>query len=179
MIYVFLADGFEMVEALAPIDIMRRAGLDVRTVGVFGKEVTSSHKVSFLADMTIDKLVLDDSVEAVILPGGMPGTRHLDACDKVWKAVSFAHDNGKLVGAICAAPSVLGHMGLLKGKKATCYPGFEEELDGASYTGEKVTVDGDIITAKGAGAALEFGFAIVEKLISKSVAEKVADSMMF
>lgn len=178
MIYCFLADGFEEIEALATVDILRRAGLAVKTVGVMGDRAVGSHGIDVAVDIPIDQLVLDDSIEAVILPGGMPGTKHLDQCEQVRDAVSRCIARDTLVCAICAAPSVLGHMGVLAHRRATCYPGFESELLGATYTGERVTVDGNIITAKGAGCAYDFGFAIVERLCSKKVADDVAASMM-
>ena len=125
MFYVFLAEGFEETEALAPVDVMRRAKLDVKTVGVTGECVTSSHGVPVKADITIDNIDLDD-VQGVVLPGGMPGTLNLEANEKVIEAVKYSCENGKIVAAICAAPSILGHLGILDGKKATCFPGFEK-----------------------------------------------------
>ena len=117
MFYVFLAEGFEETEALAPVDVMRRAKLDVKTVGVTGECVTSSHGVPVKADITIDNIDLDD-VQGVVLPGGMPGTLNLEANEKVLEAVKYSCENGKIVAAICAAPSILGHLGILDGKKA-------------------------------------------------------------
>ena len=166
MFYVFLAEGFEETEALAPVDVMRRAKLDVKTVGVTGECVTSSHGVPVKADITIDNIDLDD-VQGVVLPGGMPGTLNLEANEKVIEAVKY----------ICAAPSILGHLGILDGKKATCFPGFEKELKGADYTGTHTVTDGNIITAKGAGCAIEFGHAIVSLAVSKDAADKVIGDM--
>lgn len=120
MFYVFLAEGFEETEALAPVDVMRRAKLDVKTVGVTGECVTSSHGVPVKADITIDNIDLDD-VQGVVLPGGMPGTLNLEANEKVLEAVKYSCENGKIVAAICAAPSILGHLGILDSKKATCF----------------------------------------------------------
>lgn len=116
MFYVFLAEGFEETEALAPVDVMRRAKLDVKTVGVTGECVTSSHGVPVKADITIDNIDLDD-VQGVVLPGGMPGTLNLEANEKVLEAVKYSCENGKIVAAICAAPSILGHLGILDGKR--------------------------------------------------------------
>ena len=175
MFYVFLAEGFEETEALAPVDVMRRAKLDVKTVGVTGEYVTSSHGVPIKADITIDNIDLDD-VQGVVLPGGMPGTLNLEANKKVLGAVKYSCENGKIVAAICAAPSILGHLGILDGKKATCFPGFEKELKGADYTGTHTVTDG-IITAKGAGCAIEFGHAIVSLAVSKDAADKVIGDM--
>lgn len=176
MFYVFLAEGFEETEALAPVDVMRRAKLDVKTVGVTGECVTSSHGVPVKADITIDNIDLDD-VQGVVLPGGMPGTLNLEANEKVIEAVKYSCENGKIVAAICAAPSILGHLGILDGKKTTCFPGFEKELKGADYTDTHTVTDGNIITAKGAGCAIEFGHAIVSLAVSKDAADKVIGDM--
>ena len=176
MYYIFLANGFEVTEAMAPLDVMRRAGLDVKTVGVTGAEVQSSNGVTVKADMELKALSYDD-LEGVILPGGMPGTRNLKACREVTDCVRTCFDNGKLVAAICAAPSVLGSLGILNGKRATCFPGFEPELSGAVCTGEHVVADGNVITAKGAGCSLSFGHAIVSAAVSKATADKVLSDM--
>lgn len=176
MFYVFLADGFEETEALATLDVMRRAKLDVLTVGVTGEMVTSSHKVTIKADITPDKISLDN-IEGVVLPGGMPGTLNLEKADCVINAVKYCYDNDKFVAAICAAPSILGHLGMLKGRKATCFPGFETELEGAEFTAAHTETDGNVITAKGAGCAVEFGHAIVSAALSKETADSVIEAM--
>ena len=176
MFYVFLADGFEETEALAPIDVMRRAKLEVKSVGVTGEYVTGSHNIKVKADILPEEVSYDD-LEGVILPGGMPGTLNLEASKAVINAVKYSYENGKLVAAICAAPSILGHLGYLSGRNATCFPGFEEELKGASYTAAHVETDGNVITAKGAGCAIEFGHAIVTKAASKEAADAVIESM--
>ncbi len=173
MVYCFLADGFEELEAIAPIDMLKRAGIEVVTVGVTGKNVTGSHGITFVADITEDEISLTEKLEAVILPGGMPGTLNLEKSQKVQNAVDYAIDNGKLVCAICAAPSILGHKGLLKGKKATAFPGFEKDLDGAITDGDFVVCDSNFITAKGAGVATEFGLAIVSYLVSKEKSDEI------
>ena len=160
MIYMFLANGFEEVEALCPLDLLRRAGLEVVTVGVGGKTVTGSHGISVVADMIEDEW-RDSAPTAVILPGGMPGTTNLDASAVVHAAVDAANANGSLVAAICAAPMILGKRGDLRGKQAICYPGFEQYLDGATLSSAKVAIDGRHITAAGMGVALEFGLALV------------------
>lgn len=177
MIYIFLADGFEEIEALAPTDILRRAGREVLTVGVTGKTVSGAHGIPVTADITVDEVVLDDSLEAVVLPGGMPGTTNLEASDKVKESVMFAVANEKLIGAICAAPSVFGHWGLLEGRKATCFPGFEKDLHGAMYSGEGVVKDGVIITAKGAGVALQFGEALAAHFTGAAEANRILRDM--
>lgn len=176
MYYVFLADGFEETEALATVDVMRRAKLEVLTVGVTGNMVTSSHKVTVKADISIDDVDLSKA-QGVVLPGGMPGTINLEKSKAVIECVKYCYDNSKIVAAICAAPSILGHMGLLKGKKATCFPDYENELDCAQYTAQPVTVDGNIITARGAGCSVAFGHAIAQKAVSKEVADNVCKAM--
>lgn len=176
MYYIFLANGFEVTEAMAPLDVMRRAGLDVKTVGVTGPEVQTSNGVTVRADMELNALSYDN-LDGVVLPGGMPGTRNLQACKEVTDCVRACFDNGKLVAAICAAPSVLGSLGVLNGKRATCFPGFEPELTGAVCTGEHVVTDGNVITAKGAGCSLSFGHAIVSAAVSKVTADKVLSDM--
>ena len=123
MVYMFLADGFEEVEALAPLDILRRAKVEVVTLGVTGEYIRGAHDIVVKADMPLEKATFDN-IDAVILPGGLGGTNNMEASDKVKELVSYAADNNKLVCAICAAPSILGNMGLLSGKEATCYPGF-------------------------------------------------------
>ncbi|MBQ8965228.1 DJ-1 family glyoxalase III [Ruminococcus sp.] len=173
MVYVFLANGFEELEALAPIDILRRAGVEVTTVGVDTQTITASHKVVFTADTTVDKIVLDDKVDMVVLPGGMPGTLNLENDDYVQAAIDFCVKNDKYIAAICAAPSILGHKGLLKGKKAICFPGFEKDLEGAEISEKAVVCDGKFITAKGAGVAVDFALMLAEKLVSAEKAEEI------
>ncbi len=177
MVYVFLADGFEETEALAPVDILRRAGAEVLTVGVTGRTVTSSHRIPVTADITKDEIKLDDELELVMLPGGMPGANNLEADETVQSAIDFCAANDRYVAAICAAPKILGHKGLLRGRKATCFPGFEADLEGAELTGELAVTDGRFITGKGAGAALAFGFALVTALFGEDKAAKVAANM--
>ncbi len=176
MIYVFLADGFEEVEALAPVDVLRRVGAEVQTVGVYSKNITGSHNVTVTADITADELT-QDGLEAVILPGGMPGTLNLEKSEAVQKYIDYAVENDLYVCAICAAPSILGHKNLLNGKRATCFPGFEKDLYGAVYTGESAVADGKIITGKGAGAAMEFGLLIAEKIYGQDIADKTRKSL--
>ncbi len=176
MFYLFLADGFEETEALATLDVMRRAKLNVQTVGVTGEYVTGSHGVTVKADIIPDAVSLD-GIEGVVLPGGMPGTLNLEKSDCVKDCTRFCSENNKIVAAICAAPSILGHMGLLKGKKATCFPGFETQLDCAEYTAAHTTVDGNTVTGKGAGCAVEFGHAIVTLADSKQTADRVLGDM--
>ena len=176
MVYVFLADGFEECEALAPVDILRRGGIQVQTVGVGGKTITGSHGIPVTCDMTADEAVTRD-LEAVVLPGGMPGTLNLEKSPAVQAFLEYAHEQDLLIAAICAAPSVLGHKGYLKGKRATCYPGFEKDLTGAQPTGEPVVKDGNILTAYGAGAAFAFGLALLAALKGQETANAIRQGM--
>lgn len=178
MIYVFLANGFEECEALAPIDILKRAGFEVITVGIGSNNVTGSHNITVITD-TVNKDLSYDNLEAIILPGGMPGTLNLENDKTVQSAIDYANKNGLLIGAICAAPSILGHKGLLNGKKATCFPGFEKDLLGATVTDASVVRDGNVITAKGAGVAFEFGFELLSYLKDEKTANDLKIQMMF
>lgn len=178
MVYMFLADGFEETEALAPLDILRRGGVEVQTVGVTGGYVTGAHGITVKADI-LPPIALKDNTEAVILPGGGVGTQNLDASVLVKEAVQNAYSSGKLICAICAAPSVLGKMGLLRGKKATCYPGFEKYLDGAELSEANVAESGNVITANGMGAALDFGFAVLARLRGADKAEEVKRQIQY
>ncbi len=176
MVYVFLANGFEEIEALAPVDIMRRAGLSVRTVGIGGRTITGAHGIAVTADME-DKAFTAEDMEAVVLPGGMPGTVNLEASEMVLQTVDTAASRNIWIAAICAAPSILGHRGLLQGKNATCYPGFESALHGAVLSSQGVVRDGHILTACGAGVALEFGFQLVAALCSDEKADALRGAM--
>lgn len=177
MIYVFLAEGFEEIEALATVDILRRAGMDVKTVSVSGKpEVTGSHAITIAADIT--EISLAD-MEAAVLPGGMPGTLNLKASDMVQNAIQYAFDNNKLMCAICAAPLVFGNAGFLKDKKAVCYPGFEKELTGANVVYEPVVTDGNIITSRGAGTAHLFAFEILKYFGKEKEAAELYKGMIY
>ncbi len=177
MIYLFLAEGFEETEAITPADILRRCGKELRTVGVGGKTIVSSHGFPIVCDMTDDEISLDDALEMVILPGGKKGTENLEASGTVGKALEFCRDNGRYIAAICAAPSILGHRGMLVGKKAVCYKGFEPELSGAEVL--DCPAVGKIITARGAGASVEFGLKIVEALISPERSAEIAAQILF
>lgn len=161
MLYMFLADGFEETEAIATLDIIKRAGIDIQTVGIDKKEVTGSHNITVKCDILKEE-VKKDILDGVILPGGMPGTLNLQKDLFVEEIVLYANENKKLVAAICAAPMILGELGVLEDKMATCYPGFETHFCGGRYTGELVQVCENVITGKGAGAALFFGAEIVE-----------------
>ncbi len=177
MIYVFLAEGFEEVEALATVDVLRRAGLEVKTVGVTGGNVRGSHSISVRCDTVIEAVIPDDNVQAIVLPGGMPGTTNLEKSEDVNEFIDYAVENNKYVCAICAAPSILGKKGLLKGREAICFPGFEEYLEGATISDKSVVVDGRFITARACGVALKFGKVIAEQFVGKEKADKLWESL--
>lgn len=180
MVYIYLANGFEETEMTAPLDICRRAGLVVKTVSVTGEiYVTGSHGITVKADLLCSSPEYrTEDAELVMLPGGMPGTTGLEESECVQNALKYAAGNGKYIAAICAAPSVLGKAGLLKGKKAVCYPGFEKYLNGAEIPDARCVRDGKIITAVGAGAAVEFGLEIVAALCGKDVSEKIKNGIL-
>ncbi len=173
MIYVFLADGFEETEAIAPIDMLRRAGCDVVTVGIKNDGVRSSHGVPVLCDITDMQVELDERLEMIILPGGMPGTLNIEANPVVQAAINHCVEHNIPIGAICAAPSILGKKGLLAGKEAICFPGFEKFLNGAKLSDKKVVTDGIFTTAAGAGVAVDFGLELVRVLKGKKESDSV------
>lgn len=177
MVYIFLADGFEETEAIAPWDILLRGGLDVKTVGVTGEVVTGAHNMVVKSDISLSE-VNEECGDMFILPGGMPGTTNLDENEKVKEIIMNAYKEGKIIGAICAAPMVLGKLGILEGKRATCFPGFEEYLQGAEIVREHAVKDGNIITAIGAGGAMEFGFELLGA-VDPDKANEVRKSMQY
>ncbi|MBQ7470965.1 MAG: DJ-1/PfpI family protein [Prevotella sp.] len=178
--YVFFADGFEDIEALAPVDILRRGGVAVTTVSINnGREVESAHGVTIMADTTFDEAGDFSDADILMLPGGMPGAANLDMHEGVKDALLRQSEQGKLIGAICAAPFILGHLGVLNGIKATCYPGFEGHLDGAEYTADIVTVDGQFITGRGPGAAMPYGYAILRKMGFGEAADALQEGMIY
>ncbi len=176
MVYIFLADGFEIIEALSPVDMLRRADIEAVTVGVTGKNVTSSCGVTVTADITIDEFSFVN-VDAVVLPGGMPGTTNLEANGVVQDTIEKAVKSDKLICAICAAPSILGHKDLLIRREATSYPSFQSHLNGAFLSEKFVAVDGNIITARGAGVSVDFGLEIVKKLKGEDEAQRIRVSI--
>lgn len=179
MIYAFLADGFEEIEALCPIDIMRRAGLSVTTVGIEKKEIIGAHGIMVHADISDTEINFNENLELIFLPGGMPGTKNLDANPTVHKALDIALEQKSYIAAICAAPMILGKRGMLQEKEAVCYPGFEKYLEGATVkTKKKIIVDGKIITAKGMGVATDFGLTLVELLCGKSKADELRHAII-
>lgn len=171
-IYVFFAEGFEEIEALTPVDVLRRAGLKVELISVgVGKLILGAHNVGVSCDDLFEDICFDDA-EMLIFPGGMPGAENLSHHIGLRNLILDFNAKGKPIAAICAAPIVLGKLGLLKNKNVTCYPGFEHFLEGANPTGKLVEKDGNLITGKGPGAAMEFAFAILEHFCDK---EKVAE----
>lgn len=176
MTYVFLANGFEEIEALTAVDLLRRANVPVQTVGVGGRQIVGSHQIPVMADIEESEISLDD-LEMVVLPGGLPGTPNLEQSQIVKDTVVACYEKGAYVAAICAAPSILGHMGLLKGRRATVSDGFISDIIGAQYTGELVTMDGKIITGRGPMAAVAFALQLTDLLAEKEAAEKLRNLM--
>lgn len=178
-VHVFLAEGFEDIEALGTVDILRRAGMEVKTVSITDSHsVTSAHGVKVETDTLFDNTDFSGS-DLLVLPGGMPGAANLNAHDGLRRVLMSHNDNNKRIAAICAAPMVLGGLGILNGKRATCYPGFEKYLDGATYTRELYVTDGNITTGEGPAATFPFAYELVRLLAGESTAAQLADGMMF
>ena len=179
MVYVLLAEGFEEVEALTPVDLLRRAGVETRLVGVTGATVCGARGINVVTDLSMDEVDLAKA-DMLVLPGGMPGTTNLYADKRVTDAVRAMADAGKYVAAICAAPSIiLGGMGLLEGKKATCYPGMEDKLLGANWQEQPVVVDGNFVTSRGVGTAIAFALTLVTILKDEETAKSLANSIVY
>lgn len=175
---IFLADGFETCEALIPLDLLKRAGVEVETVSISDKyEVVSSHGVEVKADKLFEEIDFE-GYDAYFLPGGLNGTNNLFAHEELKKGLIEVSGRGKLISAICAAPSILGRIGILEGKRYTCYPGFEGDY-GGEYTKEKAEVDGNIITGKGMGASIEFSRELIKFLLDENEANKVLASVQY
>ncbi len=178
-VYEFIANGTEEIEALTVVDVLRRAGVDIKTVSINAtEEVTMSHGVTMKCDLIIADADFSDA-DMLLLPGGMPGSTNLNDCDAVRNAMLAQFNAGKKLGAICAAPLVLGGLGILKGKRATCYPGVESQMTGAEYTKELFTIDGNIITGEGPAATLPYSYAILEMLGKGNEAAALREGMMF
>ncbi len=179
MVYVLLADGFEEIEALAFVDILRRAGIETQTVSVQnGKTVTGAHGIMILPDLPLKKID-PEKMDAIVLPGGMPGAQHLKDSQEVAALLHSAHQQQKLIGAICAAPMVLGGLGLLNGRQAVCFPGYESALAGATICNDPVVEDGNIITSKGPGTTAAFASAFVRRFCDVATAEAIISSMQY
>ena len=176
---IFMADGCEEIEGLTVVDIARRAGIEIDTISITGKPVvTSSHKVTFETDTTKEEADFA-SYDGIVLPGGMPGTLNLQADETVNKVIRQFATEGRLVCAICAAPSVLGAAGILEGKCATCHPGFEEKLTGAKVEEKEVVVDGNVITSRGMGTAIPFALEIVRYFADDETVEQVRKGLVY
>lgn len=178
-VYEFLADGFEEIEGLAPVDILRRGGVDIKTVSITGnKMVETSHGVTIKADMLFEDSDFNDA-DLLMLPGGMPGSTNLNNHKGLGKLLLAHNAKGKKIAAICAAPMVLGGLGLLKGKRATCSPGFNKYLEGATYTHELYTIDGNIITGEGPAATLPYSYKILESFVGKEASGQLQVKMQY
>ena len=176
--FVFLATGFEETEAVGTIDVLRRGGIDTTVVSITDKlAVTGAHGLAVVADLLFENADFSEA-DALVLPGGMPGSNNLNAFEPLKELLIKQYSDKKIVAAICAAPLVLGGLGLLKGHKATCYPGFEDKLTGATVTGNAVETDSNVITGKGPGLVFDFGLALVKTLKNEAVSEEVAAGLL-
>ena len=177
MVYMLLGTGFEETEAIAPLDLLRRAGVEIATVGVTGKIVYGSHNIGIEADLLIDEMDLTN-LEMIILPGGLGGVASIKASAPAMEAVKFAYENGKYTAAICAGPTILAMLGITDGKKATCYPGCEDQMGSAIMTEAAAVTDGTVITGTSAGCAVPFGLALIAALKGQEMAEKIAKQIV-
>lgn len=176
---IFLADGFEEIEGLTVVDILRRAQLDIRMISISStKKVTGAHNIVLEADEILAESDTD-GLDMLVLPGGMPGTKNLGACEKLIEALKKADLENRGIAAICAAPSILGDLGLLEGKRAVCYPGFEERLRGALVTYDPVVTDGHITTSRGMGTAIPFALELTARLLGKETADRIGKSVIY
>lgn len=176
---IFLADGFEEVEGLTVVDLLRRADIDITMVSIMGNnKITGAHDIIIEADELFESMDFTDT-DALVLPGGMPGTEHLGNHEQLLELLKTFNAKNKLIAAICAAPSVLGVNGILQDKKATSYPGFEDKLEGARFIESPVVKDGNIITSRGVGTAIDFSLTIIETLKDKVTADKIAKSIIY
>lgn len=177
--YLFFATGFEEVEALTVVDLLRRGGVDCKTVSIMGDyDVTSSHAITIRADLLFDEQDLSDA-DMLIMPGGIPGTPNLKAHKGLEQLIRKYKEDGKYLAAVCAAPTIYGEMGLLEGREATCYPGMEEGLVGARCLKESVVCDGQFITSRGMGTCIDFGLTLLAKLTDKATADAIAGKIVY
>ena len=177
MVYMLLGTGFEETEAIAPLDLLRRAGVEVQTVGLNGKIIYGSHGIGVEADIEIGQMDLS-SLEMIILPGGLGGVASIRACKAAMDAVRFAYETGKYTAAICAGPTVLADLGIPDGKNATCYPGCEEQMGSANMVCAAAVTDGKLITGTSAGCAVSFGLALIAALKGQSEADRIANQIV-
>ena len=176
---VFFAAGYEEIEALTVVDILRRASIDVEMVSITGeKKVTGSHNITVEMDKLFNEVDFE-SIDMLVLPGGMPGTKNLEAFEPLMDKIDDFYNKGKYIAAICAAPSIFGHKGILKGKKACSYPSFESHLEGADVTREPAAVDNNVITGRGMGTAIPFALAILKELKGSEAAASMKESIVF
>lgn len=176
---IFFAAGYEEIEALTVVDVLRRAGIEALCIAVDNqKQVMGAHQICVGMDMGIDEVDFD-SLDMLVCPGGMQGTRGQEACEKLTAQLKSFCDKGSYIAAICAAPMIFGHMGILQGKKACIYPGMEENLTGAEVSWDEVVVDGNIITSRGMGTAIAFSLKLVELLIDKKTAEELGKKIVY
>jgi 4-methyl-5(b-hydroxyethyl)-thiazole monophosphate biosynthesis len=177
-VLIVLATGFEEIEAITPIDVLRRAGLEVTIAGVGGREITGSHGITVVTDTTIEEV--EKLPDAIVLPGGMPGAENLAKSDTLREILKRMNDEGRSIGAICAAPAVaLAPTGILDGRMATCYPGFESRFGGSIvFSGERVVADGNVMTSRGPGTAFEFALALAERLAGGEVRKALTEGML-
>lgn len=182
MVYVFLANGFEEIEALTPVDVLRRVNVEVLTVSVNGdgKKVTGAHGIEVMADLTLDEYK-EDTAEMIVLPGGLGGTKGIEESERMREIILSAHSRDLYIAAICAAPTILAKLGLLEGQKATCYPSLAKVLidNKVKYKADKVVCSARFITSMGAGTSGEFAFTLVEKLLSKNEASDIRLAMVY
>ena len=177
MVYLMLANGFEEVEALTPVDLLRRSGVEVLTVGIGGKEIVGARGVKVVADIS-EAEVEKDGMDMLILPGGYPGYDNLDKSPFVHRLIDAALEKNAYIAAICGAPSILGKRGLLNGKTACCYPGMEKTMEGAEVSFEKVSIDGRIITSRSAATAMDFAMTLVEMLCGREQRNTLASQIV-
>ncbi len=179
MIYLFLADGFEEIEALTVLDLLRRAEISVQSVSIKpDKQVMGAHKIQVTADLLLEEVNYEEMV-GIILPGGMPGTTNLAKCKSLADMLIKAHEDEKWIGAICAAPIILGDLGILEGRKAVCYPGFESKLRGATVADDAAVRDGHIITSKAAGTAVDFSLKLIKHLKTKEDSINIKRAILY
>ena len=179
MVYVHLADGFEEVEALTIVDLLRRAGIETVTVSIMERlPVKGSHDIKVVADILFEDAVYGEC-EMIVLPGGMPGAKNLEAHEGLLEKIYSFYNQDKWIAAICAAPMILGHAGILKEKKATCYPGFEKDLEDAEFVTDEVASDGKIITSRSLATAIPFALKIIESLKGEETAEKISAGILY
>ena len=178
-VYIFLADGFEDIEGLTVVDLMRRAGIDIVTVSIKNtKQITTAHGITMLTDTTFRETDFSDA-DMLVLPGGQPGTTNLGAFAPLMDLLKNFYNNGGKIAAICAAPTVFAGIGLLHGKKATAYPSCMEGLGDAIHLEDKVVVDGNITTSRGLGTAIDFSLSLIGQLLDQETADKIAESVVY